>query len=65
MSPVGIGIAREGAASDIDRVFLARQVAFREFGYVLSADHVRLHPCHPYVVTLTDGLIEMPFGPLG
>ena len=24
MSPVGIGIAREGSASDIDRVFLAR-----------------------------------------
>ena len=42
-------ITREGAASDIDGVFLARQVAFREFGHVLSADHVRFHPCHPYI----------------
>ena len=46
MSPVGIdiAIAWEGPASDIDRVFLARQVALREFGYVLSADHVRFIP---------------------
>ena len=47
--PSGHCVAREGAASDIDRVFLGRQVAFREFGYVLSTDHVRLHPCHPYI----------------
>ena len=49
MSAVGIDIAREGAASDIDRVFLAWQVAFREFRYVLSTGHVRLHPCHLYM----------------
>ena len=54
MTPVGIGIAREGAASNIGCIILARQVAFREFGYILSVDHVRLH-LHRLS---TDGLIH-------
>ena len=49
MSPVGIGIAKYGSASDSDGVLLARQVVFREFGYVLSVDHVRFDPFHPYL----------------
>ena len=49
MSPVGIGIAIEGPASDSDHLLLARQVLFREYGDVLSADHVRFDPRHPYI----------------
>ena len=49
MSSVGIGRATEGDASDIDCVILARQVVFSEFGHVLSAQHVRFDPCHPYL----------------
>ena len=45
-----------GPASDSDGVLLARQVVFREFGHILSADHVRFDPCHPYIDRL-DGLI--------
>ena len=41
MSPVGIGRAREGPASESDRVLLALQTVFRKFGHVLSADYVR------------------------
>ena len=42
-------IARDGSASDSDGVLLARQVVFREFGHVLSADHVRFDQRHPYI----------------
>ena len=46
MSHVGIGIPRDGSASDSDCVLIARQVVLREFGDVLSADHVRFDLCH-------------------
>ena len=47
MSLMGIGIAREGAVGDIDREYMARQVVFREFGHVSSADHVRFDRAIP------------------
>ena len=47
MTPVGIGI--DGSASDSGGVLLSREVVFREIGHVLSADHVRFDPCHPYI----------------
>ena len=37
---IGIGIASEGPSDD-DCILLAWKVVFREYGDVLSADHVR------------------------
>ena len=56
MSSVDISKARDGPASNSDCVLLARKVVLSL--EVLSADHVRFDPRHPYIDLSTDGLMN-------